>query len=48
MADGMHEVRFFRNGRRISTRLFREEDDALRVFMKTTRDQLLRSLPVLL
>lgn len=42
-ADGVHEVRFFRNGRKVIAHAFKpeREEDALEVFTGTTREQLL-------
>jgi hypothetical protein len=49
-ADGWFEVCFFRNGRRLISSAFKpeREEDALKVFTGTTRDQLMRSLRVVL
>jgi hypothetical protein len=45
-ADGFHEVRFFRYGRLIVSTAFRpgREDDALKVFTGTTREELMTKL----
>ena len=45
-----YEVRFFRNGRKIVANVFKpeREEEALHVFTGTTREQLLRSLKVVL
>lgn len=48
LSDGCFEVKFFRNGRKIVGTVFRphREEDALRVFTGTTREDLMRTLKV--
>ena len=40
--DGMHHVNFFRNGRKIYGRVFKQQGDALMAFTATTRLQLVQ------
>jgi len=48
--DGCHEVRFFRNGRKVVATVFHpaREEDALQAFTSTTREDLLQRLKVAL